>query len=90
MERGFSHEEITMTARYDSPPPEWYEPPDIIEDEDQAPTPINRPTIQLTESGYRLLALLRVREVLPTSSTTVAGVLDRRIDDLLGDVDVTD
>jgi len=47
--------------------------------------PISRPTVSLTERGHRLLALLNCREILPTSSTTVAAVLDRRIADLLVD-----
>jgi hypothetical protein len=44
-----------------------------------APAPINRSIVALTERGHRLLALLKCREILPASSTTVAAVLDRRI-----------
>jgi hypothetical protein len=49
------------------------------------PSTTNRPTIRVTERGHRLLALLRVREILPASSTVVAAVLERRIDELLAE-----
>ena len=49
-----------------------------------ASTRICRPTVSLTERGARLLACLAARELLPESSTTVAAVIDRRIDALLG------
>jgi len=52
---------------------------------DPAPARTCRPTVSLTERGARLLALLRCREILPASSTTIAAVLDRRIDALLSD-----
>ena len=51
------------------------------------PIPTDHQTIVLTERGHRLLALLHCREILPSSSTTVAAVLDRRIAGLLEDVD---
>jgi len=78
-----------MFAHNDSPPPEWYEPLDIIEDEedDPAPAPINRPTVHVTERGHRLLALLTCRESVPASSTTVAAVLDRRIAEQFANAD---
>jgi len=46
---------------------------------DPAPAPLSRPTVGLTEQGYRLLALLTCRELLPASSTVVAVAIDRRI-----------
>jgi len=54
---------------------------------DPAPSPLNRPTVSLTEQGRNLLALLRCRELLPASSTTVAAVLDRRITLQFADAD---
>jgi len=53
---------------------------------DPAPVLTDSDRASLTERGHRLLALLTCREALPASSTTVAAVLDRRIDDLLADV----
>jgi len=50
-----------------------------LADADSSPAPINRPTVSLTEQGRNLLALLKCREMLPASSTTVGAVLDRRI-----------
>ena len=49
-----------------------------------APMSIDCPPVSLTGQGARLLALLACRELLPASSITVAAVLDRRIDALLG------
>jgi hypothetical protein len=70
-----------MHAHNDSPSPEWYEPADIIDDDE--PTPINRPTVSLTERGARLLALLACQERLPVTSPELSAVLDRHIGRLL-------
>jgi len=59
-----------------------------LDSPDPAPASLNRPTVSLTERGARLLALLHCREILPSSSTTVAAVLDRRINGILEDVSV--
>jgi hypothetical protein len=76
-----------MYAHNASPSPEWYEPADLIDDDepvlDVAPIPLRRPTAALTPKGHAVLNLIREQDGLDVADTAARECLERAISELL-------
>jgi hypothetical protein len=78
-----------MHAHHDSPGPEWYEPADLIDEEEPAPIPLRRPTAVLTPRGHCAVAVIRLGYELRDLDGEDRAYIVAMLRDLIDDVTAT-